>query len=144
MKQQTYTFHVSGTHCASCKILIEDILKEQDFIKNVQVNLKKEIVEIETDSEKNIDELANMLTSKIKSHGYILSVEKKIPEKMNDNTIWQAIPIGLVFLALFFLLQKSGILNLGIGGQMTPVTAFIIGIIASLSSCLAIVGGLVL
>jgi len=41
-------------------------------------------------------------------------------------------------------LQKSGILNLGIGGQTTPVTSFIIGLIASVSSCLAIVGGLVL
>jgi copper chaperone CopZ len=27
-----YTFHVKGTHCASCKILVEDILKEQDFV----------------------------------------------------------------------------------------------------------------
>ena len=50
----------------------------------------------------------------------------------------------LTCLFLFFLLQKSGILNLGIGGETTPVTSFIIGIIASLSSCLAIVGGLVL
>jgi copper chaperone CopZ len=52
MNNQKYTFHVSGTHCASCKILIEDVLGEQDGIKNVQVNLKKEIVEIDTDSEK--------------------------------------------------------------------------------------------
>ena len=35
-------------------------------------------------------------------------------------------------------------MNLGIGGKTTPATSFIIGIIASLSSCLAIVGGLVL
>ena len=37
-----YTYHVSGTHCASCKILIEDILSEQDFIKSVKVDLKNE------------------------------------------------------------------------------------------------------
>src|ERR1035437_6953149 len=35
-------------------------------------------------------------------------------------------------------------MNLGIGGKTTPATSFIIGIVASLSSCLAIVGGLVL
>ena len=45
---KTYTFHVRGTHCASCKILIEDILNEQDFIKKSKVNLNKETVEIET------------------------------------------------------------------------------------------------
>ena len=43
---RTHTFHVSGTHCASCKILIEDILNEQDFVQNVRVDLKREIVEI--------------------------------------------------------------------------------------------------
>jgi len=138
-----YTFHVSGTHCSSCKIFIEDVLSEQDFIKSAEVNLKKEIVEIETDSNDNANELAKILTEKIKSNGYTLSVEK-LTVTGEDDVIWKAIPIGLVFLALFFMLQKSGILNLGIGGQTTPVTSFIIGLIASVSSCLAVVGGLVL
>ncbi|MES3032256.1 MAG: sulfite exporter TauE/SafE family protein [Patescibacteria group bacterium] len=139
---KTYTFHVSGTHCASCKILIEDVLNEQDFIKKSKVDLRKEIVEIETESDQNAEEIAVILNSKIKQNGYTLSVEKKIQQE--DNVIWKAIPIGLLVLGLFFLLQKSGILNLGLGGETTPTTSFIIGLIASVSSCLAIVGGLVL
>ena len=145
-----YIFHVSGTHCASCKILIEDILGEQDFIKNARVNLKKELVEIETNNNQSAEEVALILNEKIKPNGYTFSTEK-ITEKKKEGSItgqtgviWKAIPIGLGFLILFFLLQKSGILNIGIGGGATPVTSFIIGIIASLSSCLAIVGGLVL
>lgn len=141
---KNYTLHVSGTHCASCKILIEDILGNQDIVKGVHVNLKKEIVHIDTDSSSSPEELALLLSEKIKSHGYTLSVEKVIKEKQSDDIIWKAIPIGLVFLVLFFILQKSGILNLGIGGKTTPATSFIIGLIASVSSCLAIVGGLVL
>jgi sulfite exporter TauE/SafE/copper chaperone CopZ len=141
---KTYTFHVTGTHCASCKILIEDILSEQDFIKSSRVNLKKETVDIETDSEKTPEEIAQLLTSKVKLNGYTLSVEKIVQEKKEDSVIWKAIPIGLAFLILFFILQKSGILNLGIGGKTTPITSFMIGLIASVSSCLAIVGGLVL
>lgn len=139
-----YTFHVSGTHCASCKILIEDIFNEQDFIRNSLVNLNKEVVEIETDSDKSAEELASLLTDKVSKNGYKLSVEKAIKEKDSNNVIWKALPIGLVFLILFFLLQKSGILNFGIGGKTTPTTSFIIGLMASVSSCLAIVGGLVL
>lgn len=139
-----HTFHVSGTHCASCKILIEDILKEQEAVKSVQVNLRKETVEIETESEKDQAELAQILSEKIKPHEYALSVEKILQEKKSDDVIWKALPIGLAFLALFFILQKSGLLNLGIGGQTTPATSFIVGLIASVSSCLAVVGGLVL
>jgi uncharacterized protein len=141
---KTYIFHVTGTHCAACKLLIEDILGEQAFIKKVKVDLNRETVEIETDSDQSPQELADFLTSKIKPNGYTLSVEKIIQENKGDSVIWKAIPIGLVFLALFFVLQKSGILNLGIGDKTTPATSFIIGLIASVSSCLAIVGGLVL
>ena len=144
MKNKKYTFHVAGTHCPSCKILLEDILGGEDFIGSAKVNLKKEIIEIETESEENAEEIVDILNNKIKPNGYTLSVEKIIAEKKKDNVIWMAIPIGLGFLILFFLLQKSGILNLGIGSQTTPITSFIIGIIASLSSCLAIVGGLIL
>jgi sulfite exporter TauE/SafE/copper chaperone CopZ len=141
---KTYTFYVSGTHCASCKILIEDILNEQIGIQNTHVDLKSEIVSIETEFDNSKYELVEMLTEKIKHNGYTLSVEKIIQEKKSDDVIWKAMPIGLAFLVLFFILQKSGILNLGIGGIATPVTSFIIGLIASVSSCLAIVGGLVL
>jgi len=139
-----YTLHVSGTHCASCKILIEDILNEQDFVQNALVNLKEETVEIETTSDHSPEKLADILTDTIKANGYTLSVEKTAQEKQGDDVIWKALPIGLGILILFFLLQKSGFLNLGIGGQTTPITSFIIGLIASVSSCLAIVGGLVL
>lgn len=139
-----YTFNVTGTHCASCKILIEDILNEQDFVIDAQVNLKSETIEVETNSNMSPQQLTEVLTSKIKPNGYSLSLEKVAKEKTNDDVIWRAIPIGLLFLILFFLLQKSEILNLGIGGTTTPVTSFIIGLIASVSSCLAIVGGLVL
>src|ERR1035437_744891 len=138
-----YKLHISGTHCASCKILVEDILREQDFVKSAQVNLRKETVDIEIFDNREADEVARELTNKIKPNGYTLSVEKVVEESDND-LLWQAIPIGLVFLALFFMLQRSGILNFGIGGKTTPTTSFIIGLIASVSSCLAIVGGLIL
>ena len=140
----TYTFHVSGTHCASCKLFIEDVLGEQDNIRSARVDLQREIVEVETDADRNPQELAKLLTSKIQSNGYTLSTEKSTRTNQGGDVIWKALPIGLGLLAVFFLLQKSGILNIGIGGQATPVASFIIGLIASVSSCLAIVGGLVL
>jgi len=140
----TYTFHVSGTHCASCKIFIEDALNKVDGIQSAHVDLTKETVEVEAESGRDPEELAKLLTSTVQANGYVLSVGKPAALKQEGGVLWKAIPIGLGLLALFFLLQKSGILNLGIGGQTTPITSFIIGLIASVSSCLAIVGGLVL
>ncbi len=140
---KTYTFHVSGTHCASCKILIEDILSEQSGISNVHVDLKRQTVSLETDT-KDQNELATTLSERLQGHGYVISTEKNTEGKKDTTSIWRALPFGVLFLALFFVLQKSGILNFGLGGQTTPVTGFLIGLIASVSSCLAVVGGLIL
>jgi sulfite exporter TauE/SafE len=137
----TYTFHISGTHCASCKILIEDILNDQNNISNGTVNLKNETLTLDSNEDGRV--LMESLNGLLSKHKYTLSNEKIVAG--NDNKIiWQALPIGIVALALFFFLQKSGILNFGIGGRATPTTSFVIGLIASVSSCLAVVGGLVL
>ncbi len=137
-----YKIHVSGTHCASCKILIEDILGEQDFVKNAVVNLKKEILEVE--SERGAEELVGILNEKIKPHKYMFSLEKTINFTEGADVIWQALPVGLGVLALFFFLQKSGVLNIGLSSGATITSSFLVGLIASVSTCLAIVGGLVL
>lgn len=140
---RTHTFYLSGTHCASCKIFIEDTLNEYEPVHDVAVDLENELLRISVDTHQSPEELATILTSKIQSHGYRVSIQKGVEEKKNDD-IWPALLIGFVVLTLFFLLQKSGLLNIGIGGQITPVTSFLIGLIASVSSCLAVVGGLVL
>lgn len=139
---KTFSFHVTGTHCASCKILIEDILGEQQNISNVNVDLKDETITLDT-HETDQMVLAKVLNEKVMGNGYTISVEK-VEEKKDNGVIWQALPIGLIFLVAFYMLQKSGLLNFGIGGKTTPVTSFLIGLIASVSSCLAIVGGLIL
>lgn len=141
---KTITLHVTGTHCASCKILIEGVLNEQSGITHATVNLENKTVTF--DSALNIDSalLVGLLNPKILGNGYRLSVEQQEGKKNRDGTIWLALPIGLGLLALFFLVQKSGILNFGLGGTVTPVTSLFIGLVASVSSCLAVVGGLVL
>lgn len=141
---KTITLHVSGTHCNSCKIFIEDVLNGQLGVENARVDLRNETVSFDTRLEDARHTLAQMLTEKIKHNGYSLSVEKESKVKRSGADIWKALPIGLAFLALFFVVQKSGILNFGLGGTVTPVTSFIIGLVASVSSCLAVVGGLVL
>lgn len=108
---KTHIFHISGTHCPSCKILIEGILIEQDGITKASVNLKQKTILIKCEDDEGAGNLLSTLSEKIESHGYQLSHDRI--EDKKDGVIWQAIPLGLIILVLFFLLQKSGILNFG-------------------------------
>jgi uncharacterized protein len=91
----------------------------------------------------NKAEIANELSKVLEQHGYKLSTEKEIKKaKWSDFKI--ALPVALGFALLFILLQKIGIVNLVGGGAVTYGTALLIGVIASLSTCMAVVGGLLL
>jgi sulfite exporter TauE/SafE/copper chaperone CopZ len=139
----TYTLHVTGTHCASCKVLIEDILSEQPEVSRVTVDLSKRTVQVEGTFPDDPETLSDKWTKVLSSHRYILSTEKQFSANEHAATLL-AIPIGIIVLVLFYLLQRSGFLNIGFEGSMTPLSALLIGVIASLSTCLAVVGGLVL
>lgn len=141
---KTYTYHVSGMHCPSCPILIESEIADQKEVTKVKANLSENIVEVEGDfGDKNKEDVAEDFNKILKSHGYTLSTEKqRVKIKWHEFLI--AIPIALVFIFLFILLQKLGIVNLVTGSKVTFGTAFVIGLIASVSSCMAVVGGLVL
>jgi len=88
-------------------------------------------------------EIAAYLTESLKRHGYSLHLEKQA-HKVRWTDFTYAIPVAAVFIALFIVLQKLGIVNLAGSGEMTYATAFVIGLVASVSTCMAVVGGLVL
>lgn len=138
-----YSLHVQGTHCSSCKILIEDVLMEHEGTSTVHVNLHRQTIEVEGDFSASPDEISEIFNKLLEPHKYTVSVDKKVEEK-DFKTLAVAIPVGLIVLALFFLLQKSGLINFGFEGGLTPWTALMIGLVASVSTCLAVVGGLIL
>lgn len=131
-------------HCNSCVILTESEIKELPNISSVKSNLINNLIEIEGDfGNKSIEEIIKDLNLVLLPHGYSLSQEKEIKDKQwSDFKI--AIPIALLFLGLFIILQKIGIVNIVNTSNVSYGTSFVIGIIASLSTCMAVVGGLVL
>lgn len=141
---QKYTFHVHGMHCNACVLMIESELGELSYITNVTSSLKNNSVEVIGDfGNKTPEQIAQELTIPLKSHGYtILVEEKQYSPRWTDFKI--AVPVALGFAVLFVVLQKMGIVNLVNAGNVTYGTAFVIGIVASLSTCMAVVGGLVL
>jgi len=144
MKQQTYQFHIRGMHCKACELLTESELKEFPYIKKVKASLHSSLVEIEGEfGDKSTEQIAEELNQVLTKHGYSLSVDKK-KKQINWHEFYYAIPFTVLFVILYIFLQKIGLVNLVNVSRVSYGTAFIIGIIASLSSCMAVVGGLLL
>ena len=141
---KTYTLHVSGMHCASCPMLVEGELSDLVNVTHAKASLKHQQLEVTGDfGDKTLDEIVESLSVVTKPHGYTLS-----PEKQQHSANWHeftiAIPLALGFIAFFILLQKLGLVNLVTTSEVSYGTAFLIGMIASVSTCMAVVGGLVL
>jgi len=144
IKKQTHTFHVHGMHCKACVLVTEQTLNELSFVENVKVDIKKRSVSLSGDfGEKTKEEIAKELTGALFEKGYSLSSEEEILER-NWEEFFIATPLAVLFISAFVFLQKIGLINIVNSESMTYGTAFTVGIVASLSSCMAVVGGLVL
>ena len=143
-KQKTYTFYVNGMHCNACILMTESELTDVPYITHAKSSFKHHSVEITGNfGERSPETIAEELSSVLIKKGYTLSVEKKTRDK-NWVDFKIAIPIALAFAVLFIFLQKIGLVNLITTSNVSYGTAFIIGVIASLSTCMAVVGGLLL
>ena len=141
---RTYIFHANGMHCNACAALIENELEKLPEASSVKVSLINSSVEVIGDfGDQPAEQIAEKLTAFIKPHGYTLSTVK-----IEKTVAWVdfrlAIPIALFFVGAFVLLQKLGVVNLITTSNVTYGTAFLIGAIASVSTCMVVVGGLVL
>lgn len=139
-----YRFHVVGMHCNSCVVLTENELGALPEVSYVKSSLKDLSVDVHGDfGDKNTEHVARDLSDVLKPHGYSLALERQV-----HNARWEdfavAIPLAGLFVAFFILLQKFGVVNLVDASEVGYGTAFLVGIIASISTCMAVVGGLVL
>lgn len=142
--EQKYTFHVSGMHCNACILLTESELLEHPKVSSAHSSLKTHSVEVTGDfGDMTPETIARELSNLLEKHGYSLSVERAAVVKQWADFKY-AIPIAFGFAGLFVALQKLGIVNLVDTGSVSYGTAFLVGVIASLSTCMAVVGGLVL
>lgn len=142
---QTHIFHVKGMHCHACVLLTESEIGEDPKVCSAKSDLASCTIEVTGDfGGLTPAEIAKELTAKIEKHGYTLSLEREDENIHHWSDFKMALPIAVLFLAGFFLLQKLGIVNVITASSVTYGTAFLIGVVASLSTCMAVVGGLLL
>ena len=143
-EKHTHIFHVNGMHCKSCALVTEQTLDDVAGVSDAKVNMHKQSVSVSGDfGEKTDAEIAEELSKTLSPKGYSLSVEKIVVDKKWEEFLIAG-PLAFLFVMVFIALQKMGVVNFVNAKEMTYGTAFLIGIVASLSSCMAVVGGLVL
>lgn len=131
-------------HCRSCEILIEDELKKVKGVKQVSVNHQTGIADISCDCELNEHEIS----CAIENAGYTIGKDGKIHVFSRNHRDY--IDLGIAFFiatALFLVAKTLGIFNLSnsISGSYSSLPiVFLIGLTAGVSTCMALVGGLVL
>lgn len=132
-------FIVEGMHCASCELLIEEKLSAVEGVSKVDAKLAQSKVYLQTNKELNAQELSKL----VEENGYKV-IEVKSNKSINKEQLIVGFLIAALFFILFLALQKLGIVNLASDSEITYPFIFFIGIIASISTCMAVVGGLVL
>jgi uncharacterized protein len=141
---QSHNFHVQGMHCSACVLLTESELKDHDLVETALADLKTCCVEVRGRfGGRSKAEVAAALTKVLEPHGYTLATEAS-PKRVRWSDFRIALPIAVGFMVLFVVLQKLGLVNLIAGDEVTYGTAFLIGSVASVSTCMAVVGSLVL
>jgi len=145
---------IDGMHCQSCEVLIEREWKAMPGIEGVTVSSKNGHAQIRyAGSEPDL----SVLDASIRPHGYRIIRAKQAPRHEPHPT--EDLPViskrpsvgallGLAVLVFLIgtLLSKLGLLKstVAIGGSMTIGAAFLLGLFAASSSCLAVSGGLLL
>lgn len=139
------TIPIKGMHCRSCEILIEDELSHVPGVCRVLVNEKKASAEVYYESDGlRVDDIETA----VQKAGYEIGFNDKKPWFSKNIADYADIFYALV--ALFFLYVLVDILGLtkllGVGGghPTSLVTVLIIGLTAGFSTCMALIGGLVL
>ena len=138
-------FYISGMHCVSCEMLIEKEVKDIFKTAKISISHKKGLMEIEAEeiSEKKIKEI-------VKKCGYQIvdknepRLEEKTKFKLKD--FWQLLFAFAILLFIFSLFSKFELVKFfpEASGNIGLLVALGLGVVASLSTCLAITGGIVM
>ena len=144
MNHKTYQFYISGMHCNACTLLTEEMLGELSGVTAVKADLSNHMVTVSGDfGAKTEIEVAETLSQVMTPHGYRITVTKE-SSRVDWSAFKVAVPVALLFVGLFIFLQKIGLVNLIQAGTVSYSTAALVGVVASLSTCMAVVGGLVI
>ncbi len=144
-KVKKTTLYIKGMHCPSCEILIEDKFREEGNIKEVKADFRSQKVEVLFTGKIHKD----VLNAKIKSYGYeIVESGELSRENREEPLLKRFTDVGVIAIILFILYaiaQEAKLIpDINLAGNLNYLSVFILGLVASTSTCMATSGALFL
>lgn len=137
------TVHIAGMHCRSCEILIEDELLKIPGVEKCIVSHTKGTAEIY--HENKLDD--QKISQAVSSVGYSVGKDEKLWLSKNPADYSDLLAIGIIVFIAYLLASNLGLFNL-VGSTSNNFSSLpvvlLIGLTAGFSTCMALVGGLVL
>lgn len=134
---------IKGMHCKSCELIITQHLEELPDVKGAEVSLKAKTATIYA---KRFPP-QRVLRQAIQSAGYDVGYDEK-PWFSRDSNDYFNVLYGLLIIVWFVMLLKflhiSNLSSLASNGKTGGLMALLVGLAAGFSTCMALVGGLVL
>lgn len=135
--------NIKGLHCHSCEILTQNCLLKIPGVTKAIVNRKKGTAEIFSEKTPDFADIEKA----VNDAGYQIGKEEKtFITKDNNNYIELTIASLLAFI-LLYTVTNTGVLNATLSNNQNYTNlsvVFLIGLTAGLSTCMALVGGIVL
>lgn len=138
-----HTYFVKGMHCASCEVLIEKRLSALKEIKSVEASADKGKVLIVYEGEKPS---TNRLNKFFRKENYLFFDQPvKTAEKKAGSDFFIITGAALFIIIGFFIIKNSGFTGLiNVNSTSSLPMFFLLGLMAGVSSCAALIGGLIL
>ena len=134
------TIYIKGMHCASCEMLVKQASEAIDGIKVEYISANKWVMQIVMLDEKKLPEIHQCICD---AWYKVLDEEEKTANKIDLKNILSSVVIVAILAFIFFKLDVVQYLP-SVGDKLSLGVALLMGIIASVSTCLAIVGSIVI
>lgn len=134
---------IRGMHCSSCEILVGENLKKVPGVSAVKVDQSKAEAVVQYKTKKPTDE---EISKAIKNAGYEVGEPEKLPWISKDPSDYKNLFFaGFILLILYSIAKSLNIGSLEVGSQNSGIlVALFVGLVAGVSTCMALIGGLVL
>ncbi len=133
---------IKGMHCRSCEITLTDKLEQLPDVKKVKVSLRSKTATIYTNHLPPNSAIKRTITKA----GYEIGYDQK-PWLSKKTADYKDLLLGIFVVAILgFVVSRMGIANINTGSIVSGgvFVALLVGLTAGFSTCMALVGGLVL